>query len=148
MIGVVGLAWLSLAGRRPDNLGVRDGRLAPCPGAPNCVCSQADDAHHVAPLAWRADVDPSARLQEILADWPRTTIVTADDDYLHVECRSALFGFVDDLEILIDRAAQAIHVRSASRVGHSDLGVNRRRVERLRQAWEAMRQADPTQPAP
>jgi uncharacterized protein (DUF1499 family) len=81
-----------------------------------------------------------ARLTAILRSLPRTTIVAAEGGYLHAEVRSAVFRFVDDVEFLADDAANIIHVRSASRVGSADLGVNRRRVERIRKLWE--------QPAP
>jgi uncharacterized protein (DUF1499 family) len=129
-----------LAGRRPADLGVRDGRLALCPTSPNCVSSQAapDDAeHHVAPLAFPASAqgDPArtwAQLEAAVRSLERTVVVTLRPDYLHAECSSALLGFVDDLECLLDRGARVVHVRSASRVGYSDLGVNRRRVEELR----------------
>jgi len=130
------------SGRRPDGLGVRDGRLAPCPTSPNCVSSQipADDAeHHVAALAFPAAARGDARaawrmLEGAVRGLERTTIVTLRDDYLHAEVSSALMGFIDDLECLLDAASGKIQVRSASRVGYSDLGVNRKRVEALRTA--------------
>ena len=116
-------------------LGIRESKLAACPASPNCVSSDADDAEHsirpfplaVSPaLAWQA-------ARALVATLPRTTIVTADDHYLHAECRSALFGFVDDLELHLRPEARVIAVRSAARLGHSDFGVNRKRVEQLRQ---------------
>ena len=125
---------LSLGGSRPANLGVRDGRLAPCPASPNCVSSDAADGDHaVEPLrlalpaekAWRA-------IREAVAALPRTAFVTETDDYLHAECQSALLGFVDDLELHLRPTEGIVAVRSASRLGHSDLGVNRKRVEGLR----------------
>jgi uncharacterized protein (DUF1499 family) len=135
--GVVTLALLSVLARRPDNLGARDGKLAPCPGSPNCVCSQAEDAaHHVEPLGFEGEPEEAfARLKEVLASWPRTRIVTATDRYVHAECRSLLFRFVDDVEFLLDGPGRVIHVRSASRAGRSDFGVNRRRVEAIREAF-------------
>jgi uncharacterized protein (DUF1499 family) len=130
------------AGRRPDLLGVRDGRLAPCPTSPNCVSSQmpVDDAeHNVVPLPFPAAAQGDARaawrmLERAVRALDRVTIVTLRDDYLHAEVASALMGFIDDLECLLDAASGTIQVRSASRVGYSDLGVNRRRVEALRAA--------------
>jgi uncharacterized protein (DUF1499 family) len=124
----------SCAGARPNNLGVKDSRLAPCPASPNCVSSDDPDAAHSiasfeilapAPEAWRA-------VHSVLAEWPRTKIITETDQYLHAECSSALFGFVDDLELHLRPAQSRIAVRSAARLGHGDFGVNRRRVERLR----------------
>ncbi len=110
--------------------------LVPCPDKPNCVCSLApneDAQHHVEPLAYRGE--PAAAwsaLRTALAALPRMTIIEDTGEYLHAEARSLIFRFVDDLECALDTAAGVIHVRSASRVGHGDLGVNRRRVERLR----------------
>jgi uncharacterized protein (DUF1499 family) len=133
------MVLFSLSARRPTNLGVRDGRLAPCPDTPNCVCSQ-DEAptHAVEPLRFRGDADAAwARLTSAVREMPRTAVLRATDDYLHAECASLVFRFVDDLEFRLDRDAKVIHVRSASRVGRSDLGVNRRRVEAVRAAFGA-----------
>jgi uncharacterized protein (DUF1499 family) len=132
------LGGMSAMARRPDNLGPRDGRLAVCPASPNCVCSQAaDDAHAIEPLHFSDD--PAAamrRLRTMLETMPRTTVVTVRDDYLHAECRSLLFRFTDDVEFLLDPETRVIHCRSASRVGYSDLGVNRQRIESIRAAFE------------
>jgi uncharacterized protein (DUF1499 family) len=137
--GVVTLGLFSLFARPPANLGVKDGRLAPCPDRPNCVCTQAtDDAHRIELLAYDGSAEEAmARLKAALATLPRTRIVTETADYLHAECTSLVFRFVDDVEFLLDRERKVIHFRSASRVGHSDLGVNRRRMEALRQAFAA-----------
>jgi len=109
-------------------------RLAPCPAKPNCVSSQARDAaHRIDPLPAGADPDAAwARLRAVLEAQPRLRIVEAHDGYLHAEATSRVFRFVDDVEFLLDRDAGLIHVRSASRIGYSDLGVNRRRIERIR----------------
>jgi uncharacterized protein (DUF1499 family) len=137
--GVAMLALLSLFAGRPPDLGVKDGRLAPCPNSPNCVCTLAtDDAHRIEPLAYDGTAEEAmARLKAALAALPRTRVVTETPDYLHAECTSLVFRFVDDVEFLIDRGRKVIHFRSASRVGRSDLGVNRRRMEALRQAFAA-----------
>jgi uncharacterized protein (DUF1499 family) len=125
-----------IAGRRPAHLGAPGGRLAPCPATPNCVSSQAaatDATHYVAPLAFT--IDPRLaweQLRELVATAERASIVAERENYLHAEFRSRLIGFVDDLECVLDAGARVIHVRSASRVGYSDLGVNRARVEALR----------------
>lgn len=76
------------------------------------------------------------RLIGILESLPQATIATREPNYLHVEFRSSLFGFVDDVEFLADEAANVIHVRSASRIGYSDGGTNRRRVEMLRALYQ------------
>jgi len=114
---------------------VVDGELAPCPNSPNCVCSQdARPAHSIAPLTY-TDPWPAARqkLLEVIRSMPRSRVVTEQEDYIHAEFTSAVFGFVDDVEFRVDAAAHVIHVRSAARAGYSDLGVNRRRVEKLRE---------------
>jgi uncharacterized protein (DUF1499 family) len=133
------LSLLSCAGRRPEALGVHEGRLAPCPGSPNAVCSDAADAaHRVEPLVLAvAPAEAWGAAREAVAALPRTRLVTARDDYLHAECASRLLGFVDDLELHLRPEAGVIAVRSASRLGYSDLGVNRRRVETLRAALRA-----------
>ena len=111
--------------------------LAACPDTPNCVSSQATDgAHAVAPLRYRANAaDAMQRLRAIVGGLPRTRVVSATDYYLHVEFTSAILRFVDDVEFRVDASQRLIHVRSASRVGHYDFGVNRRRVEAIRQAF-------------
>ena len=114
--------------RRPTNLGVRDGRLAPCRRTPNCVCSQADPAdreHYIAPL--------SGSLTEVLTAvqaLPRTRVVQSNARYLYAEFRSKLLGYVDDVEFYFDGAL--VQVRSAARLGRRDFGVNRARVEEIR----------------
>ena len=127
------------AGSPPETLGVRDGRLAPCPDRPNCVCSRdADAAHAVAPFPYRGEArDAMARLAALIRAQEGATMVTQRDDYLHAEFQSKLMGFVDDLELMADPAAHVIHVRSASRLGYSDLGVNRARVTALQAAFAA-----------
>ena len=134
--GVLVLALFSLTSRRPDNLGVRDGKLAPCPSSPNCVCTQAADAQHrIEPIAFSGSPDEAkARLKAILAELPRVRIVSETDHYLHTEFTSRLFRFVDDVEFLIEPGG-VIHFRSASRAGRSDLGVNRARMEAILRAF-------------
>jgi uncharacterized protein (DUF1499 family) len=121
------------------NLGPEKGRLAPCPSSPNCVCSQANDpAHQVAPLAFTGPPEVAfTKLQALVSAQPRAKIVGESPGYFHAEYRSALFRFADDVEFLLDESNRVIQVRSASRVGHSDLGVNRRRVETLRAKFAA-----------
>jgi uncharacterized protein (DUF1499 family) len=119
----------------PDTVGLRDGRLAPCPSSPNCVSSLAtDDEHRVSAfmLAPGSEVSMDS-LRQLVETLPRTEVVEVQEGaYLRAQSRSALFRFVDDLE-LHRRAEDRLEVRSASRVGYSDMGVNRKRVEQLRQ---------------
>jgi len=128
------MSLFSCSGTRPANLGVKDGRLADCPSSPNCVSSDAaDSAHSIS--AFRLIVTPTdgwRALRALLKELPRVQIITASEDYIHAECSSAVFGFVDDLELHLRSAQNSIAVRSASRLGHSDFGVNRKRVESLR----------------
>lgn len=113
--------------------------MAICPATPNCVSSLAGNPRHrVEPLGFTGDPrDAWRRLREVVASLPGTEIVVDAPEYLAAECTSRLFGFIDDLEFALDRDANRIHLRSASRVGYSDLGVNRRRVERVRERFEA-----------
>lgn len=127
------------AGKRPTNLGVQDGRLRACPGTPNCVCSYDSDAGHaIAPLSYTSTpAEAMAKLKAVVNAMERTTIVTESADYLYAEFKTKLMGFVDDVEFYCDPAAKVIHVRSASRLGKSDLGVNRQRVEAIREQLQA-----------
>jgi len=111
--------------------------LAPCPDSPNCVSSQSGDtAHFTEPLRYTGDAARAwQRLQQALGAEPRITVIEDTGSYLHAEARSLVFRFVDDVEFLLDSAHGVIQVRSASRVGYSDFGVNRRRVERIRKAF-------------
>jgi len=122
------------AGKRPNNLGVRGGKLAACPNSPNCVSSQSTDTvHQIAPLTFNTTPEQAiANLKTIIQSLPRTIIITESQDYLYAEFKSALMGFVDDVEFYLDRNANVIQVRSASRLGQSDLGVNRKRIETIR----------------
>ena len=110
-------------------------RLAGCPGPSNCVSSEAQDVRHaVAPFRLAGDSTTGWQsMARIVASLPRSSIVKKTDTYLHAEFRSRVFRFIDDLELLLDPATGNVAIRSASRVGYSDLGVNRRRVKTLRQ---------------
>jgi uncharacterized protein (DUF1499 family) len=121
-------------GKRPSNLGVRDGKLAPCPSTPNCVCSQSEDAgHKIEPLTYKSTPQVAfTQLKQAIESQPRTKIITQSPNYLYAEFTSAIMKFVDDVEFYLDEDAKVIHVRSASRLGQSDLGVNRKRIETIR----------------
>jgi uncharacterized protein (DUF1499 family) len=134
------LAGLLLASMAPHpSSSMIDGHLTPCPDSPNCVCSQDPRPEHQVD-AFPYSGEPAAalaRLMEIVRSEPRTRIVDTSPVYLRAEFRSRVFRFVDDVEFLVDPARSVIEVRSASRVGYSDLGVNRRRVEHLRSRFLA-----------
>jgi uncharacterized protein (DUF1499 family) len=122
------------AGKRPANIGIVSGKLAACPSSPNCVSSFSQDAEHkIEPLAYTSSpAEAMAKLKAAIESLGKTKIITATDNYLYAEFTSALMGFVDDVEFLVDDGAKVIHVRSASRLGESDLGVNRKRIETIR----------------
>ena len=124
-------------GARPGNLGVVNGKLAPCPDSPNCVSSQAEDEkHRVEPLRYESSrAEAKAKLLDVIRSMKRARIVVEEDDYIHAEFKSALWRFIDDVEFYLVHESKIIHVRSASRVGRSDLGGNRKRIERIRKQF-------------
>lgn len=125
------LAALSLTSREPGALGMRDGRLRPCPDTPNCVVSEGERPS-IAPLTFTGDAADSWQAARSAVEALGGTVRTDDGGYLWATFTSRIFRFVDDLELRLDADGGAIHMRSASRVGHSDLGVNSKRVEALR----------------
>jgi uncharacterized protein (DUF1499 family) len=129
-IGLLGV--LGCAGKRPDNLGAKEGLLAACPVSPNCVSSQAEDEkHRISPFVFQGDPDKAfAVLKQTLGRRKDVTVTGELPGYLRVELRTVLF--VDDGEFLLDRIGKLIQVRSASRIGYSDLGKNRSRMEDIR----------------
>lgn len=123
------------AGKRPTNLGVKEGKLAPCPNTPNCVSSQSDDPKHaIEPLPFVS----ITQIKNVVENMERTTIIEETENYLYAEFKTKLMGFVDDVEFHKDDINQLVHVRSASRLGKSDLGVNRKRVEAIRQELQKL----------
>ena len=123
-----------LSGTRPANLGVRNGSLKAAPSSPNAVSSEATSGYaQIAPLAYKGTQEQAMNaLKAIVESTQHTHIVEMKPDYLYAEYTSALLGFVDDVEFYFPRGANIIHVRSASRLGHSDFGVNRKRIEGIR----------------
>ena len=142
LLPLVALAWFRFASSRPDNLGVQQGRLTPCPDSPNCVSTQSEDTQHkIEPIPYQGSPEQAiSRLKSVIEALPRTQIVSETNRYLHVEFTTALVRYVDDVEFLVDEASQTIQFRSASRVGYSDLGANRKRMEQVRRAFEAAAQ--------
>ncbi len=112
-------------------------RLAPCPQSPNCVSSSDPmDKHYLEPLRYTGDKEAAyQRLVTLIASHQRARIVAKEANYLKVEFRSAILRFVDDVEFFFPADQPVIEVRSASRVGYYDFGVNRRRVEDIRKQW-------------
>jgi uncharacterized protein (DUF1499 family) len=122
---VLTLGLFQLVGPVPAELGVHDGSLAPCPSPAHCARADWPSADPVAALA---------KLLPVVEALPRTQVLERSADYLHATCRSALFGFVDDLELHADSRAGVVQARSVSRLGDSDLGVNSRRLATLERA--------------
>jgi uncharacterized protein (DUF1499 family) len=131
--------------KRPDYLGVKDGRLARPKSTPNCVSSQADAAdaeHFIAPIAFKGDTAAAmAAVRKAVDGMDGATLIRQDGGYLYAEFRTRVMRFVDDVEFLHEEKAGLIHVRSASRLGRRDFGVNRARVEALRARIEGKSKA-------
>ena len=117
---------------------VAAGSLKACPKSPNCVSSQAADPEHaIAPFTYTGSrTEAYARIKDVLSGMKRTKIVMEKEDYIYAEAKSLIFRFVDDVEFYFPVDEKIIHVRSASRAGHSDLGVNRKRVEEIRARFD------------
>lgn len=118
--------------------GIENGHLSNCPSSPNCVVSQnGDEEHQIQPITYQGDrASAKEALLKVLSVVPRTKVVEQTDNYIHTESTSRIFKFVDDAEFYFPEAEKVIHLRSAARVGESDLGVNRRRLEQIRLAMQ------------
>ncbi|MBH8554911.1 DUF1499 domain-containing protein [Nostocaceae cyanobacterium CENA357] len=119
-----------------SSLGVDNGHLSSCPASNNCVVSQdADPKHAIDPIAYHVDHDTAREtLLKVLSVVPRTEVIEQKDNYIHALSKSRIFKFTDDVEFYLPQDESVIHLRSASRIGESDLGVNRRRLEQIRLA--------------
>jgi uncharacterized protein (DUF1499 family) len=130
------------SGKQPQNLGVAQGKLKGLPRTPNCVSSQADlwpdspqrDYARIAPIALAGGDGPAtiAKLAGIVEAMPGAKIVERRPDYVYAQFTTAMMKYVDDVELWFDPQANVIQVRSASRVGRKDFGVNRARIEAIR----------------
>ncbi|RMF48191.1 MAG: DUF1499 domain-containing protein [Anaerolineae bacterium] len=133
--GWVGLRVVAGHAQPPVPLGLHAGKLAPCPDSPNCVSSyEISPEHGIAPLTFDGDPDAAlARLDALLAAMPGAHLEQANGYYRHYIFRTRFVGYIDDVEFYLD--GDVIQIRSASRSGYSDLGLNRRRVEDIRAAF-------------
>jgi uncharacterized protein (DUF1499 family) len=125
----------ALSGTAPINIGINDGKLTPCLTTPNCVSSGArnDPQHYIDPIKYESSsAEAYAKIEQILESQKRTKIITKTDNYIYAQSTSRLMGFIDDVEFYFNPETQLIDVRSASRLGESDLGVNRKRIEQIR----------------
>ncbi len=125
----------------PTNLGIEGGRLAPCPDTPNCVSTQEeaeDTDHYMEPISFSGSAGEAMEgVAGVVEEMPRAEIVLSEDDYLRAEFTSRIFRFVDDVEFRADEETGLIDFRSASRVGRSDMGVNRERMTEITTRLEA-----------
>ena len=133
---LVGVIMTGCAGSPPSHLGIKNGKFAPCPDRDNCVSSLSEDAkHRVDPLTYNGSRESALNhLRRVIQSMKRTRIAEESEDYLRVEFTSAVMGFVDDVEFYFPDEP-IIHVKSASRIGYSDFGVNRERVEKIRKLF-------------
>jgi uncharacterized protein (DUF1499 family) len=136
---IIAVGLFSCSGRSAE-LGVKNGKLARCPQSPNCVSSQSkDEKHYIEPLYYDVPMQEAREtILTVIRSMKRTKIAILMDDYIRAEFVSALFRFVDDVEFYFDDASKTIHLRSASRLGYSDLGVNRKRIEQIRAVYNAL----------
>lgn len=140
------VAWVGACSRTPATPPglTESGTLRACPDSPNCVSSLATDEKHMTealPLLGSPDTAVE-RLAQLVNAMPRTTILKQEDNYLAAQFTTRLMRYKDDVEFLVDRDKGVIHIRSASRVGYSDMGANRKRVEQIRAAWADMNPAE------
>jgi uncharacterized protein (DUF1499 family) len=113
--------------------GIVDGKFYACPNTPNCVSTQATDSQHkMDPIKYSGSLsDAKARIIDIINSLKRSRIITDENSYIHIEFRTATFRFVDDVEFLFEDSEKIIHFRSRARLGYSDMGVNRKRMEKI-----------------
>ena len=134
--GYLALIWL-MGQAKSVARGVVAGRLTDCPASPNCVCSQQDGEPGIAPIGFRGDASKAwTTLMKVVSSQPRLELITQTEAYAHFKARTLIMRYVDDLEFYLDSGKAVINVRSASRLGYSDMGANRARVERLRAALQ------------
>lgn len=144
LIVLIGANMGLFSGKRPQGLGFSAGTFKPCSWKPNCVNStadpRADAVHHIKPLAAGTDAQAAwARLKAVVAASPRVAVIEDRPGYLYAEFSTPTMGFTDDVEFALDAAAGVIHMRSASRLGIRDFGVNRKRLEDIRARFSAAR---------
>ena len=129
---------------RPHNLGLKNNMLAPCPSSPNCVLSQASDPkHQIHPIHYTSSVEiAKERLNQVILSMVDTRIISQNKDYWHVEFTTRWIRFIDDVEFYFPESEALIHLRSASRSGYWDLGVNRKRTKEIRSKFEELAKGD------
>ncbi|MHA1239394.1 MAG: DUF1499 domain-containing protein [Promethearchaeota archaeon] len=118
-------------------IGIVDGKLHPCPKSPNCVSTQAtDEKQKMEPINYSGSLEDAKRkIITIINSLKRSKVITNEENYIHIEFRTATFRFVDDVEFLFDDKEKIIHFRSRARMGYSDMGVNRKRMENITKSF-------------
>ena len=136
------LAWLGIrwgnTRTAPNNLlGPQRDQLSDCPDSPNCVSTTASrPKNRLEPMVFTETANAAKqKLESIIREMPGSRIITSENLYIHAEYRSRVFGFVDDVEVLLDETQKLIFLRSSSRIGYSDLGVNRKRMDQIRRLF-------------
>jgi len=114
-------------------------KLKACPNSPNCVSSQTESfIHQISPLIYQSSQQQAIeKIKQSVLVLPRSKLIKQTEQYLQFEFKSCIFGFVDDVDIIVDDREKKIHLRSASRVGYSDFGVNRRRIETIKKNFSS-----------
>lgn len=128
------MAMGSCSAKNNPPIGLQNGELKKCPSSPNCVSSyETGPAHSIEPLLYSTTKDEAAgKLKSLVLGMKRTKLISETGDYMHFEFKSRIFRFIDDVEFYFPDNEKIIHVRSASRTGYSDMGVNRKRIEKIR----------------
>jgi uncharacterized protein (DUF1499 family) len=144
LILIIGLVFflfiLSIMSRKNPSVGMVNGRLRPCPNRPNCVCSEdKDHPSYIKPVAFSGSAKEKWDKAKQMIREMGGKIVREEDEYLWATFSTKVFRFVDDLELRMDEENRLIHIRSSSRVGYSDMGVNRRRIEDFRLRFNSMK---------
>lgn len=146
ILGIMALLLLltactsAVSKQQPSGTGLDHKRLRPCPSSPNCVCSEfTGRASFIAPVSFTESPESAWSKATATVQEMGGTMLTVDSDYLHAVFTSRIFRFKDDLELRMDRENRIIHLRSASRTGYSDFGVNRKRAEQFRNFFTAER---------
>lgn len=137
---MIGYLWSCAV--KPKTLGLTDHQFAPCSKKPNCVCSQApvsDKQHYME--AWPLEEISSDKkaLKQAITDFGNTKFIVEDATYWHVTFTTGWMKYIDDVEFFFDLDHSTIHFKSASRVGYSDMGVNRKRMTRLKALFDSAR---------
>ncbi|MEK7483687.1 MAG: DUF1499 domain-containing protein [Planctomycetota bacterium] len=137
VIGFFGARYGIKAMSSAPSLGVQEGKFTPLPNRPNCVSSQTEVSEKkVEPLSFQGPIaNARQKLLQCIQQIPTATILLQKENYIRVETRSSLLGFIDDTEFYLEEGK--IQIRASSRLGYSDFGVNRKRVDTIRNLFES-----------